>query len=194
VHPFVCVGLGNPGINYASTRHNLGFMVVEELARQLGMTFRESKPFQAALAKGNWPEAPHRGIHLLLPLTYMNESGRAVRKYVDYLKMEPSQVVVVSDDAALKLGGLRLREGGSSGGHNGLKSLSLHLGTEDYVRLKMGIGSNAEHESLADYVLSDFTQEETPQIEEAIKRGVKVLKMLITEPLIKVMSQYTEMH
>jgi len=190
VGAIVFVGLGNPGKNYSLTRHNLGFLVVEELARQLGMTLREERSFCAAVAKGRWEGAPNTEIHLLLPLTYMNESGRAVRQYVDYFKMVPSQVVVVCDDVALELGQLRLRRRGSSGGHNGLWSVSTHLGTEGFLRLRIGVGSNMqEGQTLADYVLSGFKTEELATLDESIKRGAGVLKLLITEPIAKVMSQ-----
>ena len=126
VQPLVIVGLGNPGKKYVRTRHNLGFMVVEELARQLNLSFKADRHLSSLIAKG---KNGSREIGLLLPQTFMNESGWAVRRYLDYYRMTAAQIIVVCDDIALKFGQLRIRSQGSPGGHNGLKSLVMHLGT-----------------------------------------------------------------
>src|SRR5262249_28081159 len=135
-------------------------------------------------------------VHLILPTTYMNNSGIAVRRYLDYFKLTPQQLVVVVDDVVLPFGEMRLRAEGSSGGHNGLKSITEHLATSHYARLRMGIGSNIGHPQgpsegyvpLADYVLSDFTTSEVGKLEEFINRGTQILMRLVKEPIATVMN------
>lgn len=182
----VFVGLGNPGKKYANTRHNYGFKVVEALAGTLGLVLHENKHYHAMTAKGRVQETE---VHLLLPLTFMNASGQAVRQYLDYYKLMPRQIVVVCDDTALEFGQLRLRPQGSSGGHNGLRSVALHLGTERFARLRMGIGSKSGSQPLADYVLSDFSAEEKTLLDEYIKEGADALQSLITETIARVMGR-----
>lgn len=185
------VGLGNPGKRYAHTRHNFGVLVVEEFARSEGWIFLEDKRFSLKVAKGLIAD---REVVLLLPQTYMNDSGWAVKCYFEYYKLHASQCVVVCDDIALEFGVLRLRPQGTSGGHNGLKSIAAHLGTERFARLRMGIRNksieNKEIEwPLADYVLSDFSAEESALLGTIVKKGAALLKSLVTEPIAKVMSQ-----
>lgn len=182
----VFVGLGNPGRKYAKTRHNLGFLVVEQLASSLGWPLIDDKRFKAKTSKGRLNEAE---VHLLLPQTYMNESGWSVRQYLDYYQLEAGQLVVVADDTALKFGHLRLRRQGSAGGHNGLKSIIAHLGLQEFSRLRMGIGSQPVEQSLADYVLSDFSAEEAVGLDEFVKRGAAILKSLTAESIAKVMNR-----
>jgi len=186
VQPLVVIGLGNPGRRYAHTRHNLGFLVIEELARQLDLSFKADSYLNSLIAKG---KSGRWAVDLLLPQTFMNESGWTVRRYLDYYKMAAAQIIVVCDDTALKFGQLRIRSQGSSGGHNGLKSISMHLGTHEFIRLKMGVGSNEVGQPLADYVLSDFNSAETAVLDEFIKNGVAALKSLMTEPLTHVMNR-----
>lgn len=180
------VGLGNPGKKYAGTRHNLGFLTVEELAGMMNVSFKENKSLGCKLARGI---IEGREVVLLLPQTYMNESGWAVRRYLDYYKLTTDDIIIVSDDTALSFGHIRLRTGGSSGGHNGLKSLETHLGTREFIRLRMGVGSKPAELPLADYVLSDFSQEEHASLGEYVKRGASVLKSLVTEPVTQVMNR-----
>ncbi|HEV8052590.1 MAG TPA: aminoacyl-tRNA hydrolase [Parachlamydiaceae bacterium] len=186
VQSLVIIGLGNPGRKYAYTRHNLGFMVVEELARQLDLSFKADGYLNSLIAKG---KSGRQAVDLLLPQTFMNESGWTVRRYLDYYKMTAAQVIVVCDDTALKFGQLRIRSQGSSGGHNGLKSISMYLGTHEFIRLKMGVGSNEVGQPLADYVLSNFNSAETAVLDEFVKNGVAALKLLMTEPLTQVMNR-----
>ena len=178
------VGLGNPGPEYEMTRHNLGFLVVKALASRLGWHFREEKRFMAFVAKGTVGGVT---LHLLLPTTYMNLSGTAVRAYMDFHKLSVDQVTVVVDDSALPFGQLRLKQQGSSGGHNGLKSIEVHLGTADYMRLRMGIGTPQE-KMLIDHVLDPFGREELQQLVNFIDRGVEVLALLVKESPSFVMS------
>lgn len=186
VQPLVVVGLGNPGKKYAYTRHNLGFITVEELANQLNLSFKADKHLSSLVARGkNWG----REVGVLLPQTFMNESGWAVRRYLDYYRMTPSQIIVVCDDTSLNFGQLRVRGQGSSGGHNGLKSIAMHLGTHEFIRLKMGVGSKEVGQPLAEYVLSNFKNEEMTFLNEFISKGVEALKLLMTEPLTQVMNR-----
>ena len=184
--PLAIIGLGNPGSKYAKTRHNLGFMVVEELARQLDLTFKADRHMSSLVAKGKYG---NREVGLIMPQTFMNESGWAVRRYLDYYKMTAGQIIVVCDDTALKFGQLRIRSQGSYGGHNGLKSIIMHSGTHEFIRLKMGVGSHEERQPLAEYVLSDFNSEEQIVLSEFVKNGAAALKSLMTETLEQVMNR-----
>lgn len=182
----VFIGLGNPGKVYANTRHNLGFLAIEELAMSLDCTFKEVKQFNAKIAKGT---LNGKTIHLIQPLTYMNLSGWTIRSYLDYYKLSINQLVVTCDDISLDFGIIRLRSKGSAGGHNGLKSIIAHLGTDDFVRLRMGIGDYRDKEALSDYVLSNFTADELAELSGFVKRGAAVLKELTTDPITQVMNR-----
>ncbi len=185
---FVIVGLGNPGKKYSMTRHNLGFLVVQAFADLQGWSFKDEAKHLASVAKG---KVENHVIHLLLPQTYMNLSGQSVRRYLDYYQLTPSSVRVVTDDIDLNFGELRVRNVGSAGGHNGLKSIQAYLNTQHYVRLRMGIGKHSEQEQsgeLADYVLDTFTTEENKQLPSFVERGVAVLNRLITEDVSVVMN------
>ncbi|WP_166154195.1 aminoacyl-tRNA hydrolase [Neochlamydia sp. AcF84] len=177
------VGLGNPGKKYELTRHNIGFMVLQEWALNLGVPFKEKPQLQGWIAKTAWNETT---IHLLMPTTYMNGSGQAVRRYMDYVKLVPDNLVVIVDDVALPYGHMRLRTEGGAGGHNGLKSIEAYLGTQRYTRLRMGIGDHGSG-SLADYVLDNFTPEEQKVLPTYIKQAVDVLKQLMNESITEVM-------
>lgn len=148
-------------------------MVVEKLAELDGFSFNDNRSFNSLIAKGRKDGCE---IHCLLPQTYMNESGWAVRQYLDYYKITPAQLIVVCDDVALDFGFLRFRCQGSAGGHNGLKSIEAYLGTNSYKRLRMGVGSKGEKQTLADYVLSDFNAVEMAALDEFVLKGVAVLK------------------
>jgi peptidyl-tRNA hydrolase, PTH1 family len=178
------VGLGNPGLQYEMTRHNIGFLVIQELVHRLGWSLKDDKRFNARMAKGL---SEDQTIHLLLPLTYMNLSGNAVRRYVDYFKIPFSCIVVVTDDIALPFGKLRLRSMGSAGGHNGLKSIEACLGTSHYKRLRMGIGHPGE-KMLVNYVLEIFNHVEQQELPTFIDRGVEVLQRLLKESFSHVMT------
>jgi len=178
------VGLGNPGPQYAMTRHNMGYLVVQALANKWGWRLKEDKRFNALVVKGMIGET---SVHLLLPLTFMNLSGSSVRHYLEYFKLPISSVVIVTDDIALNFGDLRLKEMGSAGGHNGLKSIQSHLGTANYMRLRMGVG-HPGGQGLADYVLDPFTNDELKNLVNFIDRGVEVLQRLLKENVAQVMN------
>ena len=177
LQPILFVGLGNPGPLYEMTRHNMGFLVIQSLARVLGCSLREDRRFTALLAK---KEVEHYIVHLFLPLTFMNLSGNAVRRYVEYFKIPLSSIVVVSDDIALPFNTYRFREGGSAGGHNGLKSIQEVFGTPHYKRLRMGIGHPGET-MLVDYVLERFNQVEQQELPRFIESGAQVLHRIVKE-------------
>lgn len=179
------VGLGNPGKKYELTRHNMGYLVVRAFAQLHGWNFKEEKQFDADIAKGQVNE---QIVHLLLPKTYMNKSGIAVRRYLDFYKLSVANLVVVVDDVALEYGEMRLRKTGSHGGHNGLKSIEAHLGTREYIRLRMGIGQKVHPETLADYVLDRFSKEELLILAEIVQQGAHILKRLINESITQVMN------
>ena len=157
------VGLGNPGTEYESTRHNVGFMVLEEIARKNNSSFRESKKlFGRTCEYGTGIEK----TRLLMPNTYMNESGKSVRSAKDWFKFDNDQLIVLVDDMDLPLGKIRVRSKGSSGGHNGLKSIINQLGTTEFKRLRIGIGSPSEIQKerksrTISHVLGRFSKEES---------------------------------
>lgn len=181
---FLFVGLGNPGPQYAMTRHNMGYLVIEEFANKLGWPLKEDRRFNARVAKGC-----HEGktIHLILPLTYMNLSGNSVRRYLDYFKLSLPSVIVITDDIALPFGRLRVRDMGSAGGHNGLKSIESNLGTSNYKRLRMGIGHPGEL-MLADYVLETFNGLERQVLPTFIDRGLEVIQRMLKNSFTQVMN------
>jgi PTH1 family peptidyl-tRNA hydrolase len=163
------VGLGNPGPKYRNTRHNIGFMVLDELAAQTGVDFSREK-FQGLFAEAREPEAR---ILLLKPMTFMNRSGisvaQAMRNQVDSL----ADLLVVVDDADLPLGRLRLRKKGSAGGHNGLRSIIEQAGGSEFPRLRIGIGKNESAEDLRDHVLGTFAPDEAQAVRESVERAAE---------------------
>ena len=172
------VGLGNPGREYAGNRHNVGFMVVEELARRHGGSWRGK--FNGKVAEVRIDE--HR-VALLEPETYMNESGRSVKAAVTFFKLEPDAVLVVHDDSDLEHGRLQVRLGGGLAGHNGLRSVTQHLGTQDFMRLRVGVGrpGRGDRRPLADYVLSDFDAEQ--DVADLVARGADAVETLDADGL-----------
>ena len=168
------VGLGNPGAKYAETRHNVGFMVLERMACAPGASFRSQPRLQGQLAEVGSGEAR---LRLLMPQTYMNESGRSIRAALDWYRLDPSQLLVLVDDMDLPLGRLRLRASGSAGGHNGLRSTIAHLGSQDFARLRIGIGAPADNPAerrarTISHVLGRFSAEERPVLEAVLEEVV----------------------
>ncbi|MGK5594662.1 MAG: aminoacyl-tRNA hydrolase [Parachlamydiaceae bacterium] len=179
------VGLGNPGDKYRLTRHNIGFMAVDFFAEQNGMMFKAEKSFQAELAKS---QSEDEEVVLVKPMTYMNLSGEAIRKFVNFFKPALDKLIVIVDDADLPFGELRLKTSGSSGGHNGLKSLEQHLGTRNFVRLKVGVGRSKDI-ALADYVLQPFTDEERIVLPRLLEKINEALICFMQEPIAKAMNK-----
>lgn len=175
---WLIVGLGNPGVRYAKTRHNLGFLAVYELARKLGSEasgqIRLQTRWQAEVLKidacaTDGKEKRAVRLHLFLPMTYMNCCGPAIERYRKFYNIPLSQMVILVDDIALPFGEVRYREKGSAGGHNGLKSIEQALGTREYRRLRMGVGAPPGTQDLADYVLSPFSEEEWQHVPSLLK-------------------------
>ena len=177
-------GLGNPGPEYTATRHNIGFMVADQLAAQFGSTWEKS-------TKGNVVLAKCGDVFLVKPTTYMNRSGYPLLAIAQFYKIEPAQILVMLDDMALPLGRLRLRASGGSGGHNGLESVIMQFGTEEIPRLRIGIGE-APPAGSADYVLSRFLEEEKPIVRSAIDRAVEAVKCAIDNDLISAMNIFNK--
>jgi len=167
------VGLGNPGKEYAETRHNVGFMVLDRLARHFGSEWKNEKARKGELAAGP-------GVLLVKPQTYMNNSGECVGSLMRYFKFQPEQVLVIYDDIAFPVGTLRLRAGGSAGGHNGMKSLIAHLGTEKFPRLRLGIGVPGQKDMIG-HVLGKFTPTERPLLEETLDKAQAATLTLLQE-------------
>ena len=164
------VGLGNPGSKYAGTRHNVGFMALERLAAREGSGFRNQPKLHGLLAEVGQGE---RRLRLLMPQTYMNDSGRSIRAALDWFSLGPEQLLVVVDDMDLPLGRLRLRQSGSAGGHNGLRSTISHLGTQEFPRLRIGIGAPAENPAerkarTVGHVLGKFSPAEQPTLDAVL--------------------------
>lgn len=170
--PFpIIVGLGNPGRQYEQTRHNVGFMVLDRLAASTGTPFQSHPRWQSHLAK-----IPPDGTLLVKPQTFMNLSGRAVQQLLAFHKWTPEQLFVIYDDAALPLGALRLREKGSAGGHNGIKSIIQHLGTDAFPRLKIGIGS-ASPGNMTGHVLGKFRPDEQELFENTLALALEAVQL-----------------
>jgi PTH1 family peptidyl-tRNA hydrolase len=178
------VGLGNPGAEYNRTRHNVGFDVVDFLASEWGLTWQHSKNWHAAWAKGE------KAI-LVKPTSYMNRSGESLSAVAGFYKIEAAEILVVLDDMALELGRLRLRPEGGTGGHNGLESVIVHLGTEAIPRLRIGIGA-APSEGAVDYVLGRFFEEEAPVVEKAVARAAGAVKCAIDNGVLSAMNLFNK--
>src|ERR1051325_3727235 len=183
------VGLGNPGGEYAKTRHNAGFLVVERLAERWRAGWTLEKKFNSRVARAERTEGR---VLLCEPQTFMNSSGEAVRALVDFYRLpEPWQgLLVVVDDADLPLGELRLRPGGSSGGHHGLESIEQHLGTREFARLRIGIGRTSGAREIANYVLGRFSADEAAVAEKVLMAATDQAECWLTSGIQKAMNQF----
>ncbi|MCS6786014.1 MAG: aminoacyl-tRNA hydrolase [Thiobacillaceae bacterium] len=167
------VGLGNPGAEYAETRHNAGFWFCERLARNLGVHLSREARFHALVG-----HAREAGVWLLMPQTYMNRSGLAVGAFMRFHRFPPAALLVVHDELDIPPGQLRLKFGGGLGGHNGLKDISAHLGSQDYWRLRIGIGHPGERNEVVNYVLKPPRREEAALIDAAIDRALQLWPLI----------------
>ena len=177
------VGLGNPGPQYSWTRHNAGFMVLDRLSRQAGISVTR-KAFSGLSGDGSF--AGERVI-LLKPQTFMNLSGRSVAEALRFHKLTLADLIVIHDDLDIPFGKLRLKEGGGHGGHNGLRSIGQLLGSPDYLRVRVGIGRPL-HGDVSNYVLSNFLKEEMDRLQDVLDGVIDAMEMLLTEGLPKAMS------
>lgn len=174
---WVIVGLGNPGSQYVFTRHNLGFLVVDELAQRLHINFKSNRSMQCEYAhyKSSYFE-----IRLIKPTTYMNASGNSLKAILDYYNHIPQEIIVVADDVMLPLGVIRSRSKGSSGGHNGLKSIARCLKTDEYIRMRLGVkGAESEFIPMKEYVLNRFSEKELSCLPEIVDQAAKMLYQMV---------------
>ncbi|ASN03739.1 aminoacyl-tRNA hydrolase [Virgibacillus necropolis] len=180
------VGLGNPGEKYRTTRHNIGFMVIDELLRRHSFDLNKSK-FNGKYA------LEHIGsnkVLLLQPQTYMNLSGEAIRPLMDYYDIATEDVVVVYDDLDLPTGKIRLRQKGGPGGHNGIKSTINHLGTKEFKRIRIGVGRPDTPQPVIDYVLGSFPKEQKDDVQDSVTKAADVFEAWLEKPFIEVMNEY----
>lgn len=178
------VGLGNPGRDYEETRHNVGFMVVDRIASQSGVNWDLQPRWECSLAK--WPAC---GVLLMKPLTFMNLSGRSVARVMRFHKWQPEQILVVYDDVSLDLGRLRIREKGSHGGHNGIRSLIEHFGTDAFPRIKVGIGTAGKDEMVG-HVLGKFREQEKETLQNMLATAANAVQDSLSRGLAAAANLY----
>ena len=176
-------GLGNPGAKYARNRHNIGFLVIDEMTKDLETTNINRSNFQAEVLKSN-------SLVLVKPTTYMNNSGVAVSTVKKYYKIENPNIIIIHDDLDLPYGTIKFKIGGGHGGHNGLRSIDAHIGN-DYIRVRIGIGKPENKENVANYVLSDFSKEESNKLQSIISHTIESIEALKSMPIDEVKSKYT---
>ena len=180
------VGLGNPGKQYEATRHNIGFHVIDELSKRLNIPLTQSK-FNGMYGIG------HIGaekVMLLKPLTYMNLSGECIVPMMDYYEVNDDEIVVIYDDLDLQVGKLRLRQKGSAGGHNGIKSIIQHLGSQEFNRIRIGVDRPKNGMKVPDYVLSNFSEDEKIEMIHAVKNSANACEDWVTKKFLDVMNTY----
>lgn len=186
--PQLIVGLGNPEPKYDKTRHNIGFELVDRLAKSWQIDWQKNRRFQGLFAEGvGYKE---NKIRLLKPLTYMNRSGQSVRAVTDWYKLTSSVVLVVYDDMDLPLGKIRLRMSGSAGGHNGMKSIIAHLGQQDFSRLRIGIGKSTGKQETIGHVLGKFSPTETKTMQSVLSLAEDAINLSLKQGIEKAMSLY----
>lgn len=184
---YIIAGLGNPEKRYVNTRHNIGFEVIDSIAEKNDIVIGEKK-HKAVIGKGI---VAGEKVVLVKPLTYMNLSGESIRSVIDFYKAdEKSELIVISDDVNLEPGQFRIRKRGSDGGHNGLKNIILHLGHDEFIRVRMGVGEKPPKMDLADYVLGHFPPEERELMIESIKRATLAIETIIAEGADAAMNRY----
>ncbi len=183
---YIIVGLGNPTDKYQATRHNIGWDAITKVSDDYRISL-DTKKHKAICGKGS---IEGEKVVLAQPITYMNLSGESVRELMDFYKVTPSEIIIIYDDISLEVGQLRIRKKGSAGGHNGIKSIISHLGTDEFPRIKVGVGDKPKDWDLADYVLSRFHVAEQPTIREALKDTSDACKMIITAGIDAAMNQY----
>jgi len=181
----IVLGLGNPGRLYQKTRHNVGFMVVSRLARRMGLKF-DKKFCSSRVAEGE-------GIVIAKPYTYVNLSGKAAKALLQRFSLAPQDMLVICDDVALPLGRIRIRRKGSDGGHNGLRSIIKELGTEEFPRLRVGIGREGIKD-LVEYVLGEFEREEMEILEKVLEVAVDAVECILKEGIEEAMNKYNSLN
>ena len=183
---FIIAGLGNPGLKYAGTRHNVGFGAIDLLAEKYGIGV-DAKKHKALIGKG---VIDGQKVVLVKPQTYMNLSGESIQAAAAYYKLPPEEVLVIYDDINLDVGRLRIREKGSAGGHNGMKSIISCLGSDQCPRIRIGVGDKPSRMDMADYVLSRFPAEELADVREAIDRAAQAAALIVNGQMAEAMNQF----
>ena len=183
---FVIAGLGNPGLKYAGTRHNVGFGALDELAEAYRISVDTGK-HRALIGKG---VIEGQKVILVKPQTYMNLSGESIREVMEYYKLSVEELLVIYDDINLDVGQLRILEKGSAGGHNGMKNIIACLGSDHFPRLRVGVGAKPPRMDLADYVLGHFPSEELPSVREGIKHAAEAAAMIVKGEMAPAMNQF----
>ena len=184
---FVIVGLGNPGKKYENTRHNAGFLAVDALAQKYGISISEKK--HKALCGSGYIEG--NKVLLVKPETFMNLSGESVRSVMDFYKIDPEEdMIVIYDDISLAPGNIRIRKKGSAGGHNGIKSIIAHTGTQTFMRIKVGVGEKPSGWDLADYVLGHFSEEDQTKLKETMPDIIQATTLMVQGDVDKAMNDF----
>lgn len=183
---YLIAGLGNPSRTYEGTRHNIGFTMIDAIGNKFGIDVT-TKKHKALVGRGIID-----GMRVILakPQTYMNLSGESVREIADFYKIEPENIIIIYDDISLDVGQLRIRKKGSAGGHNGIKNIIAHLGTQEFPRIKVGIGNKPEGWDLADYVLSKYSKAEQEALEEASEGVIGAVKLMLMDDIEAAMNKY----
>ncbi len=186
---YIIAGLGNPDRQYQNTRHNVGFDVIDVIADKYDIAMGERK-HKAIIGKGY---IAGQKVVLVKPQTYMNLSGESIRAVIDFYKVdEKSELIVISDDVSLDVGRIRIRKKGSAGGHNGLKNIMKHLGHDEFIRMRMGVGEKPSGYDLADYVLGHFTQKEREVMAAGIQNAAAAIEIMITQGPEAAMNLYNK--
>ena len=183
---YLIAGLGNPSRTYEGTRHNIGFTMIDAIGNKFGIDVT-TKKHKALVGRGMID-----GMRVILakPQTYMNLSGESIREITDFYKIEPENIIIIYDDISLDVGQLRIRKKGSAGGHNGVKNIIAHLGTQEFPRIQVGIGNKPEGWDLADYVLSKYTKAEQEALEEASEGVIGAVKLMLMDDIEAAMNKY----
>ena len=184
---YLIAGLGNPENRYEATRHNIGFRMIEVLAARHNIDWTHDAKHKASIGKG---VIAGEKVILARPLTYMNLSGDAIAPLADYYKIPPQNIIVLYDDICLDVGKLRIRKKGSAGGHNGIKSIIARLGTEDFPRLRFGVGDKPAKMDLADYVLGRFDNDDEKIAAPAVEKACDAVEVMLSEGLDRAMNKY----
>ncbi len=183
---YIIIGLGNVGASYTLTRHNIGFEVVDNFARRNDISIVQKK-HRSKVGKGVFSG---RSVLIMKPSTYMNLSGEAVVSALSFYKESVDNIIVVYDDAYLTTGTIRIRRGGSAGGHNGVQNIIDHLGTNEFMRVRVGVGHRPPHIPLTDYVLQRFVEDEMKIVIEGIKKATMAVELIISDGITKAMNEF----
>ncbi|GAB4214457.1 MAG: aminoacyl-tRNA hydrolase [Synechococcales cyanobacterium] len=185
------VGLGNPGSQYQHSRHNCGFMVVDGLSQRWGIPLKLEPRFQGLYGEGTWRSGK---VRLLQPQTYMNLSGQSVQAVLNWYKWDPASILVIYDDMDLPLGKMRLRQQGSPGGHNGIKSLIQHLGSDTFPRIRLGVGHPGGKKEVVKHVLGGFTPEEKPCLQAVLSAAEEAVETILTQDFTVAMNRFNALN